>query len=329
MQSKKNFSPKDFETFLAWLDSDQEKAAEKYERNRLRLIKYFLRKHVPDPEELTDRTLDRAILKIARQGKSSVDASTYLLGVARSVLLESLRSKKYLADDTKLSLPRLSTAYAIDPLDDASEWLYSSSIPLHQLQRFRIRVPRTLELTPSALVDKIGPYLVALESLEYSCRAVKGQTRDPVIVRSLTYYSPVSIGIQGAGEAYNAVKEDLIPWRRANAKKMAELEIRSMEESVKRDAAETLEKKARASKDRAEAAKYRAEARKATQEALKLSLENERLRFELQKDRLELAVSLVEKMNPSLPESEKYAHAFRMLPSIAEIIDSDLLALPS
>ena len=56
--------PDDFEKLLRWLDPDRDKAGEKYEKIRHRLIRIFSARGCWEPEELFDRTTDIIISKI-------------------------------------------------------------------------------------------------------------------------------------------------------------------------------------------------------------------------------------------------------------------------
>ncbi|MGE0128354.1 MAG: RNA polymerase sigma factor [Blastocatellales bacterium] len=76
--------------FLACLDQDSERAGDKYESIRLALVKFFDWRRAPFPEELADESLNRVIRKID-EGESLRDVQTYCHGVARLVLLESLK----------------------------------------------------------------------------------------------------------------------------------------------------------------------------------------------------------------------------------------------
>jgi len=81
-----------FANFLVWLDSDSEKAGEEYERLRFRLITFFSHRKCLFPEDLTDETLNRVVIKIAEEKIENKLA--YIYGVAKFVYLESLRKEK-------------------------------------------------------------------------------------------------------------------------------------------------------------------------------------------------------------------------------------------
>jgi DNA-directed RNA polymerase specialized sigma24 family protein len=76
---------------LVCLDTDAERAGEKYEVLRLKLIKFFDWRRAHYPEELADETLNRVMRKLD-EGARLEDVSTYCLGVARFVWRESLRN---------------------------------------------------------------------------------------------------------------------------------------------------------------------------------------------------------------------------------------------
>jgi len=74
---------------LAWLDSDRERAGQKYEEIRCRLIKIFVCQGCIDPESLADETIDRVIRKIPEIAPNYAgNPALYFSGVARYILLE-------------------------------------------------------------------------------------------------------------------------------------------------------------------------------------------------------------------------------------------------
>jgi DNA-directed RNA polymerase specialized sigma24 family protein len=76
--------------FLACLDPDSDRAGQKYESLRLTLIKFFDWRGAHSPDELADETINRVIRKVDG-GDAIRDVPTYCHGVARMVLLESLK----------------------------------------------------------------------------------------------------------------------------------------------------------------------------------------------------------------------------------------------
>jgi DNA-directed RNA polymerase specialized sigma24 family protein len=77
--------------FLSHLDGDPDKAGEKYEAIRLRLVKFFDWRGAHFPDQLADETINRVIRKL-ESGETLQEIEPYCLGVARLVFLESLRA---------------------------------------------------------------------------------------------------------------------------------------------------------------------------------------------------------------------------------------------
>jgi DNA-directed RNA polymerase specialized sigma24 family protein len=105
---KKNWelSQEVFDALLAWLDSDRDQAALKYEKIRSGLIKFFTTRNALDPEDLADETINRVAGKLKDIGKDfSGDPEPYFYRVARFVHMEHLRKK----------LPQPMLASPIDP----------------------------------------------------------------------------------------------------------------------------------------------------------------------------------------------------------------------
>ena len=80
-----------FDRFLSCLDADsRERAGEKYEILRLKLIKYFEWQNADAPEELADETINRAARKLA-DGEAIQNLHGYLFGAARHLASERRR----------------------------------------------------------------------------------------------------------------------------------------------------------------------------------------------------------------------------------------------
>ena len=92
-------SPDPFDALLEWLDSDREKAADRYEIIRAGLIRIFVSKGLSDAEHYTDETIDRVVKRLPELQKTYVrDPARYFHGVARNVLLEYGRRKEVSTD---------------------------------------------------------------------------------------------------------------------------------------------------------------------------------------------------------------------------------------
>lgn len=98
-----------FDRFLAILDSDRDKAGEKYEEIRLKLLKYFQWCGSEFPDIDADETINRVMRRLD-EGADVFNLNGYIYGVARLVQTESrkIRNRKQEIDETslfELSLP--------------------------------------------------------------------------------------------------------------------------------------------------------------------------------------------------------------------------------
>jgi len=94
MKHESSVTQESFDSLLAWLDTDRDQAAGKYELIRRRLIKLFTCRGRHDAEELADETINRVTVKASQVARDFVgDPSRYFYGVAQKVLLEAMRSK--------------------------------------------------------------------------------------------------------------------------------------------------------------------------------------------------------------------------------------------
>jgi DNA-directed RNA polymerase specialized sigma24 family protein len=85
-----------FNELLGWLDPDPERAAQKYEIIRSRLIRFFVMKGFNNAEELADTTFDRVASKVGQLVETYVgDPASYFLGVARFLILEVQKSRTH------------------------------------------------------------------------------------------------------------------------------------------------------------------------------------------------------------------------------------------
>ena len=96
-----------FDGLLATLDRDRDKAGEKYEYIRLKLLKYFqwCGSDVPDID--ADETINRVTRRID-EGQDVYNVSGYIYGVAKLVHAESLKRRNWMrALDDDIELPAI------------------------------------------------------------------------------------------------------------------------------------------------------------------------------------------------------------------------------
>lgn len=126
-QSKHDLAQPSFEKFLARLAPNREQAGEVYEELRLQLVKFFEWRNALFPDELVDETLNRVSHKLAMESIEPTaerinNIAAYSYGVARLVLLESLKSAAgksvQLAEAPPLTVSHASLAAEIETAED-------------------------------------------------------------------------------------------------------------------------------------------------------------------------------------------------------------------
>src|SRR6185436_10253645 len=86
--------PDPFDQLLDWLSPDLEQAAQEYENIRRRLIKYFICRGWPEPEDATDLTINRVSKKVAEIKDTYVGPrAPYFYAVAHLILKELSRPR--------------------------------------------------------------------------------------------------------------------------------------------------------------------------------------------------------------------------------------------
>jgi hypothetical protein len=170
------------------------------------------------------------------------------------------------------------------------------------------------ELTPEFIATEVIPYLRAIADLQRTIDGIRRQESHQVIITSITQ-GTVTVGFQGGKDALEFIFTMLIPWKRAHAKEMAQLEKEKM-------AAEIHAINEQASETNARANETNAKAELEKQQARKVSLENSQLQ-------LDLADKAAEKIYGTewhnLSEDKKLETIKWLLPSVTVIAESQLL----
>ena len=84
---------------LEWLDSDREKAAQRYELIRSGLIRMFISNGLSDAEHYADVAIDRVIKRLPEIRATYVgDPTKYFHGVGRNIIREARRQKEIATD---------------------------------------------------------------------------------------------------------------------------------------------------------------------------------------------------------------------------------------
>jgi DNA-directed RNA polymerase specialized sigma24 family protein len=156
-----------FEALLAHLDPDRERAGEKYEAIRYRLLRFFICGGAATPDELADETIDRVGRKlVAGEVIRIQDVGRYFLGVARNVLRETWdllgrRRSTSLVTDTDAAAPETEPQEEIvDCLERCLDTLPPESKEL--LLRYYAADPSGKAAARRAMADGMGVGVAAL-----------------------------------------------------------------------------------------------------------------------------------------------------------------------
>jgi RNA polymerase sigma factor (sigma-70 family) len=168
-----DFSQDDFDALLAWLDSDREQAAIKYEEIRRRLIKMFSRRAVVEAEDLADETINRVISRLNEIKKEFTgDPARYFFGVANKVYLEYMRRKPPQPpppppnDSHQVELEYHCLEHCIESLSEENRYLlrkYYGAEGRSKVEQ-RKQLAEELGIAPNAL--RIRAYRIRLELQE-------------------------------------------------------------------------------------------------------------------------------------------------------------------
>jgi hypothetical protein len=104
-----------FAKFLRWLSPDDDEAGRKYEQIRKKMVRFFTWRGCHIPEELFDKTVDRACRKIELGGpECSGDALAFCYAVGRFVLQEYWREAKPTPLPDAMQFPQMNDPGGID-----------------------------------------------------------------------------------------------------------------------------------------------------------------------------------------------------------------------
>ncbi|MDX6559058.1 MAG: hypothetical protein QOF72_2107 [Blastocatellia bacterium] len=93
-----------FDDLLAWLDTDRDLAARRYETIRAGLVRVFIAKGFSDAENLADETIMRVTKRLPEIRDGYVgDPARYFHGVARNLVKEAYRPKEVPTDLSRVA----------------------------------------------------------------------------------------------------------------------------------------------------------------------------------------------------------------------------------
>jgi DNA-directed RNA polymerase specialized sigma24 family protein len=193
-RSRPGLSRESLDLLLATLDPVRERAGERYEGIRSRLVRFFLCRGLAQPEELADDTIDRVCRRLV-EGEEirAVDVARYFLGVARNVAREAWDlDQRRRASGATQEMARRSLAAADEPdqgalacLEQCLETLppeardlvlrYYDSEPSTKVERRRALASQ-LGIAPNALRIRLHRLRAQLERCIRRCLRARNET---------------------------------------------------------------------------------------------------------------------------------------------------------
>lgn len=185
--------------------------------------------------------------------------------------------------------------------------------------------------TPLYLTQIVVPYLDAIISIQGVIDQITGNRSSEVRILGISYGS-VNVDVTGGiKETVELLMDTLVPWRRENKRKLADLELSDRELELKKKRSEIelaksnlkLENKqaeVEAQNAEAERTKLLAEARKLEAETRQQEIANQKSQLEL----LQLTLDMLKKTAPNLPEEQRLFYAMRLIDPTRVIATSPL-----
>lgn len=191
-------------------------------------------------------------------------------------------------------------------------------------QRTITLVSETKKLTPHLLSAELSPFLNAIEAIQRVIDSIQGRPPKDVLIKSISQNSPITVTLEGAVKAIQVLIDIVVPSRRKHQEKLARLELQNKKAEIDSKKAEILERQAKAAKDQSEAERIKAEADRQRAETERMMLEIDKLRYEVSSDKIQLALEMLAKVAPALPDIDKGAYLAKLLPPLSVVISSGL-----
>jgi len=179
--AQEQLAPAGFAELLTWLDSDYERAAEKFLRIQRRLIQLFTARGFVDAEALADKTIDRVASKFAQTAAMYAgDPARYFYGVAKAMMLETTKRSAHDAIPLRAAVRErdmeskqkdacLEKCLEQLPEKDRELVLQFYTIDKKEKLASRTALARSLGLTPNALRTRVHRIRHSLEKCVKSC----------------------------------------------------------------------------------------------------------------------------------------------------------------
>ena len=180
MSKKWELDKEALDELLSWLDPDPEKAGQKYEAIRARLVTLLIRRKCSAPEELADEIINRVAMKVPEiRDTYKGDPASYFYGVEKYVFLEHHRKTQKVEpfDDRLHNIlrPEPTDELAYECMDSCMETLTPANREL--VRRFfeeaspeqRESFAKSLGITRNALGVRVFRLMQFLKKCFFKC----------------------------------------------------------------------------------------------------------------------------------------------------------------
>lgn len=168
-----------FDTLLEWLDSDRERAGQRYEVIRAGLVRLLVSNGLSDAEHYADVVIDRVIKRLPEIRASYIgEPARYFHGVARNVIREARRQKEIATEVPPSPIPLhirndtsecLSKCLELLPPDKQAFILDYHLFKGHEKIEHHRQMAGELSITEGALRTRAHHLRVTLEKCVLEC----------------------------------------------------------------------------------------------------------------------------------------------------------------
>ena len=180
MSKKWELDKEALDALLSWLDPDPEKAGQKYETIRARLVKVLIHRKCSAPEEIADEIINRVAMKVpVIRDTYKGDPANYFYGVVKHVFLEHQRTTQKVEpfDDRLHNIlrPETTDELAYECMDSCMKKLTSANREL--VRRYfeeaspeqRESLAKSLGITKNALAVRVFRIMQSLKKCFFKC----------------------------------------------------------------------------------------------------------------------------------------------------------------
>jgi hypothetical protein len=179
-------------------------------------------------------------------------------------------------------------------------------------------------VTPQMLTTTVAPYLEAIANLQQNIHQLKGEVPTQSRIIRLSQNSPIEAELGGVAEAVTTIRDLVVPWRRENAKKLSDLEIEQRQAEI--NSLQIANKIAESQVDQqtleTEKIKLEIEQMRLANEERRLAIEQKRL--ELHEAKIQMALTIINRFMPNMPESKRIAFVNQFIKALTVLVESPL-----